>query len=109
MKYLYLHGFASSPNSHKARHIQQCFTNLELTLDVPDLNLMDFATVTLSDQLDYLERNYLNDEQPITVIGSSLGGFLAVQLAARSILVDKLVLLAPAFGRGKRSHRSDLF
>ena len=102
MKYLYLHGFASSPNSHKARYIQQRFGELGITLDVPDLNLTDFATVTLSDQLDYLERSYFTDEQPITVIGSSLGGFLAVQLAARSVLVEKLVLLAPAFGFGQR-------
>ena len=102
MKYLYLHGFASSPTSHKARYMQQRFGELGITLDVPDLNLTDFATVTLSDQLDYLERSYFTDEQPITVIGSSLGGFLAVQLAARRVLVENLVLLAPAFGFGQR-------
>ena len=102
MKYLYLHGFASSPNSYKARQIQKCFAELGLAVDIPDLNLTDFGTVTLSDQLDFLERNYFADGQPITVIGSSLGGFLAVQLAARNVVVEKLVLFAPAFGFGKR-------
>jgi predicted esterase YcpF (UPF0227 family) len=102
MQYLYLHGFASSPNSYKAQYMQQRFTELGLTLHIPDLNLADFSTVTLSQQLDYLQGEYFAQGQAIAVIGSSLGGFLAVQLAARSPLVEKLVLFAPAFGFGQR-------
>ena len=102
MNYLYLHGFASSPQSTKARYMQQKFKQLGLTLHTPDLNLTDFSTVTLSEQLDYLNRTYLNNNQPLVVIGSSLGGFLAVQLAAQSPLVQKLVLFAPAFGFSRR-------
>ena len=102
VKYLYLHGFASSPDSHKARYIQQKFVELGLTLHLPDLNLADFSTVTLSQQLDYLQSTYLIDNAEITVIGSSLGGFLAVQLAALNPLAKKLVLFAPAFGFGQR-------
>ena len=82
--------------------MQQKFAELGLTLHVPDLNLTDFSTVTLSEQLDYLDRTYLQDNQEITVIGSSLGGFLAVQLAAQNSLVQKLVLFAPAFGFSQR-------
>jgi len=102
MNYLYLHGFASSPNSYKAQYMQQRFAELGLTLHVPDLNLTDFSIVTLSDQLAYLDRTYLQNEEPITVFGSSLGGFLAVQLAAKNLLVQKLVLFAPAFGFSQR-------
>ncbi|MCY7332625.1 MAG: alpha/beta fold hydrolase [Pseudanabaena sp. CAN_BIN31] len=102
MNYLYLHGFASSPQSTKAKYMQQKFAELGLTLHVSDLNLTDFSTVTLSEQLDYLDRTYLQDNQEITVIGSSLGGFLAVQLAAQNLLVQKLVLFAPAFGFSQR-------
>lgn len=102
MNYLYLHGFASSPQSTKARYMQQKFAELGLTLHVPDLNLTDFSTVTLSEQLDYLDRTYLHNNEPIVVLGSSLGGFLAVQLAAKSLLVQKLILLAPAFGFSHR-------
>lgn len=102
MKYLYLHGFASSPQSTKARYMQQKFAELGLTLHVPDLNLADFSKVTLSEQLIYLDRNYLNDDEPLVVIGSSLGGFLAVQLASQNVLTQKLVLLAPAFGFSQR-------
>lgn len=102
MNYLYLHGFASSPQSTKARYMQQKFAELGLTLHVPDLNLTDFSTVTLSEQLDYLDHTYLYNNEPIVVLGSSLGGFLAVQLAAKSLLVQKLILLAPAFGFSHR-------
>jgi hypothetical protein len=38
----------------------------------------------------------------MVVIGSSLGGFLAIQLAAQNPLVEKIVLLAPAFGFSQR-------
>ncbi|MCY7331609.1 MAG: esterase, partial [Pseudanabaena sp. CAN_BIN31] len=100
--YLYLHGFASNPQSTKAKYMQQKFAELGLTLHVPDLNLTDFSTVTLSEQLDYLDLTYLQNNQEITVIGSSLGGFLAVQLAAQNLLVQKLVLFAPAFGFSQR-------
>ena len=102
MKYLYLHGFASSAQSTKARYMQQRFAELGLTLHVPDLNLADFSKVTISEQLIYLDRNYLNDDEPLVVIGSSLGGFLAVQLASQNVLTQKLVLLAPAFGFSQR-------
>jgi predicted esterase YcpF (UPF0227 family) len=102
MNYLYLHGFASSPNSYKATYMKEKFQELGLTLHVPDLNLTDFGEVTLSDQLAYLDRTYLQNNEPIVVIGSSLGGFLAVLLAAQNPLVEKLVLFAPAFGFGDR-------
>jgi len=102
MNYLYLHGFASSPNSYKANYMRQKFQELGLTLHVPDLNLTDFAQVTLSEQLAYLDRTYLQTNEPIAVIGSSLGGFLAVLLAAQNPLVEKLVLFAPALGFGDR-------
>jgi uncharacterized protein len=102
MKYLYLHGFASSPNSYKAQFMRRKFTDIGLNLDIPDLNLTDFSTVTLSDQLEYLQQNYLQSLEPVTVIGSSLGGFLGVQLAAQNTLVQKLILFAPAFGFSQR-------
>jgi len=102
MNYLYLHGFASSPMSTKARYMQKKFAELGLDLDIPDLNLTDFSTVTLSEQLAYLNLTYLSNGEPMVVIGSSLGGFLAIQLAAQNPLVEKIVLLAPAFGFSQR-------
>jgi len=95
MNYLYLHGFASSPKSSKAMFLQAQFARIGLTLDVPDLNLDNFSEVTLTKQLTYLKSEY--GESPLVVIGSSLGGYLAVQMAIALPQVQKLVLLAPAF------------
>jgi uncharacterized protein len=95
MNYLYLHGFASSPKSGKAIFLQEKFAQIGLTLNVPDLNLGDFTTITLSKQLDYLQTEYGNS--PLAVIGSSLGGYLALQMAIANPQVQKLILLAPAF------------
>jgi uncharacterized protein len=99
MNYLYLHGFASSPKSQKASFLQDKFAQLGLTLPVPDLNLGDFSEITLSKQLHYLDQEF--GDRALVVIGSSLGGFLALQMAIMNPKVEKLVLLAPAFGFGK--------
>jgi pimeloyl-ACP methyl ester carboxylesterase len=105
--FLYLHGFASGPSSTKAWYLERHFAEIGYELHVPDLNLEDFSRTTLSKQLDFLANliTELRQEKPeakVVVIGSSLGGLLAVLLAARVPEVSQLVLLAPAFGFGQR-------
>ncbi|MEE3716482.1 YqiA/YcfP family alpha/beta fold hydrolase [Tumidithrix elongata RA019] len=100
MNYLYLHGFASGPQSQKAKFLQNQFAKIGLTLPVPDLNLGDFTQITLSAQLQYLNREF--GDRPLIAIGSSLGGFLALQMAIANPQIEKLVLLAPAFEFGQR-------
>ncbi len=95
MQYLYFHGFASGTRSRKAVFLQSQFTQKDLTLHLPDLNLGNFTEITTTAQLEHIQSNYTG--MPLTVIGSSLGGFLAVQLAAINPLVERLILLAPAF------------
>ncbi len=95
MNYLYLHGFASSPKSSKALFLQAQFAQLGLTLNVPDLNLGNFTEITLTKQLEYLQSEY--GQSPLIVMGSSLGGYLALQMAIANPYVQKLILLAPAF------------
>jgi uncharacterized protein len=95
MNYLYLHGFASGPQSGKAQFLQAQFKQLGLTLNVPDLNLGNFTEITLTKQLAYLQAEY--GHFPVVAIGSSLGGYLALQMAIANPLVQKLILLAPAF------------
>lgn len=98
MKYLYLHGFASGARSRKAQFFIEQFSQIGIDLLTPDLNLGNFTTVTLSRQLAYLQSHYGN--APVSVMGSSLGGLLAVLWAIGNPLVEKLVLLAPAFQFG---------
>ena len=98
MRLLYLNGFASSARSSKATFFARKLAERGLTLQAPDLNEPDFSTLTVTRMLDQV--GHLIDAQPeapVTLIGSSLGGFVAVQAAVRySARVQRLVLLAPA-------------
>ena len=93
---MYLHGFASSPRSRKAQAFQAAFDSLGIPLAIPALDGGDFEHLTISGQLSLIERT-LNGE-PVRVIGSSMGGYLAALYAASHPEVSRLVLLAPAFG-----------
>ena len=93
----YLHGFASSAKSTKAAYLGERFRLHGLTLHCPDFNQPDFATLTLTRMLDQLDRSMAAVTAPATLIGSSLGGTLAILAAATfGARVDRLVLLAPA-------------
>jgi hypothetical protein len=95
---IYLHGFASSAQSTKARYLVERLREHDVILRCPDFNEPDFATLTVTRMLDHLERE-LNAAAPdgVTLIGSSLGGSLAILAAARFAgRVERLVLLAPA-------------
>jgi pimeloyl-ACP methyl ester carboxylesterase len=103
---LYLHGFASSPQSTKATYLAERCQRHGLTLRAPDFNQPDFSTMTLTRMLDQLD-----GELPpvggtsVTLVGSSLGGALAVLAAQRfGARVGHLVLLAPAVMFAKPGH-----
>jgi uncharacterized protein len=107
--YIYLHGFASSPNSLKAKYFRDRFSSLAIDLKTPDLNQKDFSRLTLTRQLHQIETEFLqhktldfqaeNVKNPgeVTIIGSSFGGLTAAWLAQRQISVKQIILLAPAF------------
>lgn len=95
MKYFYLHGFASSPRSTKARQLRDRFQSLHLSLEVPDLNQNDFQQLTLTRQIEQVKSLLLKD--PVTLIGSSFGGLTAAWIAQECEQVDRIILLAPAF------------
>lgn len=98
MKFIYLHGFASSPKSAKAVYLHDCFAALKISLEVPDLNQGDFSHLTITRQITQVETAFVPDETPVTLIGSSLGGLTAAWLGQLHSQVQQLVLLAPAFG-----------
>ncbi len=98
LDYIYLHGFASSPKSAKAQDIGDHFTQIQTNLKIPDLNAGDFSQLTITRQLTQVAAEFSNDSTPVTLIGSSLGGLTAAHLGQQSLEVQRLVLLAPAFG-----------
>ncbi|QKQ74315.1 YqiA/YcfP family alpha/beta fold hydrolase [Nostoc sp. TCL240-02] len=98
MQYIYLHGFASSPNSAKARDIGDRFAKIQTKLKIPDLNAGDFSQLTITRQIAQVTAEFSNDSTPVTLIGSSLGGLTAAHLGQQYLQVERLVLLAPAFG-----------
>jgi uncharacterized protein len=94
-RFVYLHGFASGPTSQKARFFRERFAELGMGLEIPDLTEGRFEQLTIAGQLAVIERTTHGD--PVSLIGSSMGGYLAALCAARHSEVEKLVLLAPAF------------
>jgi len=99
-RFIYLHGFASSPGSRKAQFFAERFRELGMGLEVPDLAEGDFRNLTLSAQLKVIDR--IARDEPVSLIGSSMGGYLAALYAARHAEVERLVLLAPAFSFASR-------
>lgn len=86
----FLHGYQSSPNSEKA-------TLLKKTLNVIPIKYRDNApeNLVISNALLRISTIIQNDNQVI-LIGSSLGGFLAVSTALTNPNVKRLILLNPA-------------
>ncbi len=95
--YIYLHGFSSGPGSTKAKYIQKHFTQMGIDLLVPDLNQDDFTHLTVSRQIAQIVDLFPPDGSSVTLIGSSLGGWIAAIIAQHHPQVERLVLLAPAF------------
>lgn len=98
-QYLYLHGFASSPESTKAFYFFEQFQQIEIPLTVINFNEPDFNNLSLSRQIDQVS-NIIdhNDQSKFILIGSSFGGLTANWLANKYPQnIKALILLAPAF------------
>ena len=72
----------------------------------PDFNGPDFRTMTMTRMLGQLDEAIRRSgDAPVAVIGSSLGGTLAILAAAQlGERVDRLVLMAPAVMFAKPGH-----
>jgi len=120
--FFYLHGFASSPASTKARFFERHLAAHGVELHRPDLNAPDFETLTITRMVRQAERAILGlPAAPIVLIGSSLGALVALAIASRwskrcttaesglvaQYPIDRLILLAPALDFA-RSHEQRL-
>jgi hypothetical protein len=95
--FIYLHGFASSPQSTKAIYLHDRFAELQIHLNIPDLNQGDFSHLTITRALNQVSSEFPPPPTTVTLIGSSLGGLIAAYRAQKYSQVKHLVLLAPAF------------
>jgi uncharacterized protein len=101
MRVLYLHGFASSAQSSKARFFREKLAAHGVEVVTPDFNEPDFSTLTITRMLAQVRAEIDMTPGPVALIGSSLGAFVAVNAAAREpARVDRLILLAPALDFG---------
>lgn len=91
---LYLHGFRSSPQSFKARHMAARMQALGRSAEFygPQLPASPAQAIKLA--LAWAEQYPAEQLQQLTVVGSSLGGFYATWLAEH--LGCRAVLLNPA-------------
>jgi len=88
--------------SSKAQFFGERLAECGVRVHTPDFNQPDFSTLTISRMLQQLEKRIAAIPQgPVVLFGSSLGGFLAIETAARQVNqarhpIDRLILLAPA-------------
>ncbi len=103
---IYLHGFASSSHSGKATYLGQRLRAQGVDFQAPDLNLPHFSTLTVTRMLDQTRALIETAKGPVTLIGSSLGGFVAVNAAAKwPERVGRVVLMAPALDFGDQGQK----
>jgi pimeloyl-ACP methyl ester carboxylesterase len=101
--FVYIHGFASSPGSRKAQSFREALDAHRVAIKIPVMDQGDFKHLTISGQLGVLEDTIQN--RPVSLVGSSMGGYLAALYAAAHPEVVRLVLLAPAFGFAERCNQ----
>ena len=100
---VYLHGFASSPASSKARRFGAELSARGVGFACPDLNEPGFESLTVTRMVGQAREAIREAARtPVALVGSSLGAFVALQAAAAEDTgrVDRLVLLAPALDFG---------
>lgn len=104
---IYLHGFASSPRSSKAEKFRVEATRHGYGFACPDFNNPAFETLTVTRMLEQTaEAIAAAPADPVALVGSSLGGFVAVLTAAglagsqAAARITALILMAPALDFG---------
>lgn len=98
--FIYLHGFASSPGSTKARAFASWAEERGVALEVLDLRVPSFEGLLLSAMKERVIAAIDEAGGPrarVVLIGSSLGGLTACRVAEADARVAAVFLMAPAF------------
>src|SRR4051812_17652965 len=96
-RWLYLHGFASGPNSFKGVAMAEHYAARGITLSRLNLRLPSFEHLRVSAMISAVGAALGGERDRAVVFGSSLGGLTACRVAEGDARVCALVLLAPAF------------
>jgi alpha-beta hydrolase superfamily lysophospholipase len=96
-RFLYLHGFASGPDSSKGVALTQRFAAGGVTLERLNLRLPSLEHLRFSAMKAAVKAAIGGERERAVVFGSSLGGLTAARVAEEDARVCALVLLAPAF------------
>lgn len=106
--WLYLHGFASSPASTKARAFSAWGDSRKVAIDVLDLRVPSFENLRFS-AIKARVREAVDASAPAApalaravLIGSSLGGLAACRVAEEDPRVCAVLAMAPAFRLAER-------
>ncbi len=103
LNFLYLHGFASSPTSRKAKFFQLKIEQQSWRCVTPDLNVPTFEQLSIASQMEISQASASQlGAGPLVLVGSSMGGLLAALLEPQLASVAALILLAPGFGITRR-------
>lgn len=103
--FLYLHGFASSPASSKARAFEAWGKSNGIAIDVLDLRVPSFEGLRFS-AIKQRVRDAIDAaggaRSRAVLIGSSLGGITALRVAEEDARVAAVFAMAPAFKLAER-------
>ena len=95
-KWLYLHGFASGPDSAKGRALSAHFATQGISLERLNLRVPSLEQLRLSAMTAHSREKIGSASDRAVLFGSSLGGLAACRVAEQDARVFALVLLAPA-------------
>jgi pimeloyl-ACP methyl ester carboxylesterase len=101
-RWLYLHGFASGPNSTKGTRLARHYAEKGLVLERLDLRQPSMEHLRLSAMIAHVREAIGGPTDRAVVLASSLGGLTAARVAEEDARVCALVLLAPAFRMAER-------
>jgi pimeloyl-ACP methyl ester carboxylesterase len=92
---LYLHGFASSPNSQKIQSLRALLAPMGVELNTPDLNVPSFEKLDFEAMMQRAGKSA--GGTTAAIVGSSLGSVVALEVVRRGLHVP-MVLIAPGLG-----------